>query len=380
MQSLSVYVKIIIITLFVVMLGALISPTFAQQFKEPNYTIRGGEVLGFEIDPDTSSLTITLDARARGELIITLPRNLIDAKSGFEDSDFDILVSGLLLFSYDETATSRDRTITIPFKRNNSEIIITGTHVFAQVPTTQTAQAQTIETRIDDELRKEIPEGKAKLLIYSDTRWSGALQTSSFDYTEIAGQGDKSFIVECESSFGSQGVLGAKLQRLTQDGYVRIVAIQNQIIISQGTAQQQSGEVLINGDCVSSVSDIPGGGCLIATATYGSEMASQVQQLRELRDGKLLQTNSGLAFMELFNQFYYSFSPVIADYERENPIFKEAVKLTITPLLTSLSLLNYVELDSEESVLGYGISLILLNVAMYIGIPASVIIGIRNRF
>jgi len=123
-----------------------------------------------------------------------------------------------------------------------------------------------------------------------------------------------------------------------------------------------------------------GGGCLIATATYGSELAPQVQQLRELRDGKLLQTSSGLAFMELFNQFYYSFSPYIADLERENPVFKEAVKLTITPLLTSLSLLNYVELDSEESVLGYGISLILLNVGMYVGIPASVIVGIRNRF
>jgi len=272
---------------------------------------------------------------------------LIDAKSGFEDSDFDIFVSGLKLISYDETATSRDRTITIPLKRGNSEIIITGTHVFAQVSTTQTTQVQTIETRIDDELRKEIPEGKAKLLIYSDTRWSGALQTSSFDYTEIAGQGDKSFIVECESSFGRQGVLGAKIQRLTQDGYVRIVAIQNQKIISQGTAQQQSGEVLINGDCVSSVSTIPGGGCLIATATYGSELAPQVQQLRELRDNKLLQTESGTSFMKTFNDFYYSFSPIIADYERENPVFKEMVKIVITPMISSLSILDYVEYEGE---------------------------------
>jgi hypothetical protein len=30
------------------MIGTFISPTFAQQFKEPNYKIRGGEVLGFE--------------------------------------------------------------------------------------------------------------------------------------------------------------------------------------------------------------------------------------------------------------------------------------------------------------------------------------------
>jgi peptidyl-prolyl cis-trans isomerase B (cyclophilin B) len=75
-----------------------------------------------------------------------------------------------------------------------------------------------------------------------------------------------------------------------------------------------------------------GGGCLIATATFGSELAPQVQQLRELRDGVILQTESGTAFMESFNQFYYSFSPTIADMERENPAFKEAVKVTITPL------------------------------------------------
>ena len=84
--------------------------------------------------------------------------------------------------------------------------------------------------------------------------------------------------------------------------------------------------------------------------------------------------------MESFNQFYYSFSPGIADLERENPVFKEAVKLAITPLVTSLSILNYVDMDSEETVLGYGISLILLNVGMYIGIPAIVIVGIRKRF
>jgi len=101
-----------------------------------------------------------------------------------------------------------------------------------------------------------------------------------------------------------------------------------------------------------------GGGCLIATATYGSELAPQVQMLRELRDNSLLQTQSGQSFMQGFNEFYYSFSPTIADLERENPIFKEAVKITITPLITSLSLLNYVEIDSESEVLGYGISLI----------------------
>jgi hypothetical protein len=123
-----------------------------------------------------------------------------------------------------------------------------------------------------------------------------------------------------------------------------------------------------------------GGGCLIATATYGSELAPQVQQLRELRDYSLLQTKSGTSFINTFNDVYYSFSPYIADYERENYAFKELVKLTITPMISSLSILNYVDLDSENSVLGYGISLILLNLTMYVGIPIVAIIGIRKKF
>ena len=126
------------------------------------------------------------------------------------------------------------------------------------------------------------------------------------------------------------------------------------------------------------IKNIPSGGCLIATATYGSELAPQVQQLRELRDNQLLNTESGTSFMESFNDFYYSFSPYIADYERENPVFREMVKIAITPMITSLSILNYVDMDSEAEVLGYGISLILLNVGMYVGIPAIVIIKFRK--
>ena len=122
------------------------------------------------------------------------------------------------------------------------------------------------------------------------------------------------------------------------------------------------------------------GGCLIATASYGSELAPQVQQLRELRDNTILQTESGSAFMTGFNQLYYSFSPVIADYERENQIFKEVVKLTITPLLTSLTLLQYADIDSESEMVGYGIGVILLNIGMYFIAPAVLITKIRSFY
>ena len=123
-----------------------------------------------------------------------------------------------------------------------------------------------------------------------------------------------------------------------------------------------------------------GGGCLIATASYGSELAPQVQQLREIRDNVVLETESGSAFMTGFNQFYYSFSPMIADYERENPAFKEAVKLIITPLLTSLTLLQYTDIDSESDMLKYGIAIILLNIGMYFIAPAVLITKIRSFY
>jgi len=112
-------------------------------------------------------------------------------------------------------------------------------------------------------------------------------------------------------------------------------------------------------------SDTSGGGCLIATATFGSELAPQVQMLREIRDNKVLTTESGTSFMESFNQFYYSFSPAIADLERQNPAFKEAVRITITPMLASLSLLNFVDINSDAEMLGFGIGIISLNVGMY---------------
>jgi len=132
-----------------------------------------------------------------------------------------------------------------------------------------------------------------------------------------------------------------------------------------------------------SISEKPastGGGCLIATAAFGSELAPQVQALREVRDNIVLNTASGSAFMTAFNQFYYSFSPTVADWERENPAFKEAVRITITPMLASLSLLNFVDINSDAEMLGFGIGIISLNVGMYFVGPTLVGISLKKIY
>jgi hypothetical protein len=113
-----------------------------------------------------------------------------------------------------------------------------------------------------------------------------------------------------------------------------------------------------------------GGGCLIATAAYGSELSTEVQLLREIRDNQLMNTESGTAFMSTFNNVYYSFSPIIADMERQSPIFKEIVKAGLTPMISSLSLME--NANSESEVLGMGLSVIALNLGMYIAAPALI--------
>jgi hypothetical protein len=119
-------------------------------------------------------------------------------------------------------------------------------------------------------------------------------------------------------------------------------------------------------------------GCLIATAAHGTELAPQVQMLREIR-GNVLGTNSGTAFMAGFNEFYYTFSPGVADLERQSPVFRETVKAIITPMLSTLSILQFADIDSESEMLGYGIGVILLNAGIYFVVPTIIILKIRSR-
>ena len=121
-----------------------------------------------------------------------------------------------------------------------------------------------------------------------------------------------------------------------------------------------------------------GGGCLIATAAFGSEISPQIQQLRELRDNHLVQTAAGSGFVERFNTIYYSFSPYVADYQRENPVFREMVRLSITPMISVLSLLNHVSLDTEAEVITYGTAVILLVFLSYLGPTLIILYALRR--
>ncbi len=81
-----------------------------------------------------------------------------------------------------------------------------------------------------------------------------------------------------------------------------------------------------------------GGGCLIATATYGSELSDEVQFLRGFRDNSIMKTTSGSSFMIAFNAWYYSFSPTFAQFIREHSTARTIAKATLYPLMGILRL------------------------------------------
>ena len=109
-----------------------------------------------------------------------------------------------------------------------------------------------------------------------------------------------------------------------------------------------------------------GGGCLIATAAFGSELSPQVQFLRGFRDKYVMSTIVGSSFMEVFNIWYYSFSPIVADFERQNSIFRDSVKYLIYPLIGILYISEFVHTAMYNSEIGLILS----------GFIASALIGI----
>lgn len=119
------------------------------------------------------------------------------------------------------------------------------------------------------------------------------------------------------------------------------------------------------------------GGCLIATAAYGTELTHEVQNLRDIRN-KLYKTESG-NFMKSINGLYYSFSPTVADWERENPAFRETVKIMITPAMVSFTILDHNGIETDSGLVGYVTSVVLLNIGMYFVSPAVIIYKLRNR-
>ena len=93
-----------------------------------NYNLTGGAVKDMSLDTNATSLVISLQTTSDGNLTITLPRTVIDAKAGSNDDQFFVLVDGADT-NFQESKTSTDRTLSIPFIDGTEKIEIIGTQV-----------------------------------------------------------------------------------------------------------------------------------------------------------------------------------------------------------------------------------------------------------
>jgi hypothetical protein len=176
---------------------------------------------------------------------------------------------------------------------------------------------------------------------------------------------------------GSQAPFGIavteKLQTYKTTRYSLVV--DSDQYTSDAVVLQASGPGLSSGNQTQS-------GCLIATAAFGSELAPQVQQLRLFRDGIALQTSAGSSFMNVFNAWYYSFSPSVADYERQAPWLQGAVRVLIYPLLGILALSTFIydslAFSSELGIVAAGMAASSLVGLLYFA-PVGAALGIANR-
>jgi len=123
-------------------------------------------------------------------------------------------------------------------------------------------------------------------------------------------------------------------------------------------------------------------GCLIATAAFDSELAPQVQQMRLFRDNIALKTHAGSSFLNVFNTWYYSFSPSVASYERHVPWLQNTIRILIYPLLgilsVSTSIFDSLNFSSEFGVLVSGITASSL-IGLFYFAPLGAAIGIAGR-
>jgi streptogramin lyase len=128
---------------------------------------------------------------------------------------------------------------------------------------------------------------------------------------------------------------------------------------------------------------VTGGPCLIATATYGSELSDEVQFLRNFRDRSILKTNAGSNFMIVFNAWYYSFSPTVAQFIRENSAARTVTKFALYPLMAILRLgaasFYLLPTNLEAGAVLAGILVSSLIGVAYVAIPLALLLACSRR-
>jgi peptide/nickel transport system substrate-binding protein len=209
--------------------------------------------------------------------------------------------------------------------------------------------------------------------------------------------------VSGSSLTGYAGNISLSIQNLPK-GVTATSFTQNPLSIESGTSSQSQFDIDVNANAPNETSEIKIQGtdgsithmttllltilnstaaeigpphCLIATATYGSELSPEVQLLRNFRDDSLAKSHLGSSFLIIFNAWYYSFSPYVAQYLDAHTFSRDLMRVILFPSIQFLSLSSelYAKLDGypELATLVSGSVASLLLGAFYLGVPLGLL-------
>ena len=110
--------------------------TFEDESFDVYTSLSNGSVIGIDVDRDFTSLIISLDTsmNKEGELIMTLPRALIDSKVNGEDDEFIILLDGEEVYYEENKTAETERELTILIFAASEEVEIIGTRAVPEFP------------------------------------------------------------------------------------------------------------------------------------------------------------------------------------------------------------------------------------------------------
>ena len=107
------------------------APQMSVQVQGQNYNvtyaITNGKVLTILPNTSTKSLSIRIQPSGNGILTITIPRSLMDSKNGIQDKQFVVQDDGVSATFNETRSDSNDRTLSISFGSNNTQVTIIGT-------------------------------------------------------------------------------------------------------------------------------------------------------------------------------------------------------------------------------------------------------------
>ena len=106
-----------------------ISATIGTELHCIDYSINGGTVSGVTLNPTSKTLVVNIQANNDGQITLNIPRSVLDAKSGTNDSPFAVIIDGEEVEQFTDSPTSDTRDVTISFQAGSEKIEIVGTQI-----------------------------------------------------------------------------------------------------------------------------------------------------------------------------------------------------------------------------------------------------------